>query len=107
MFLYVHVRYKSLVGRLGSAFGWLCRFSSLKGTAFTNTDRDLDFHVVIIHILEVGKVIPMGIPRNPGSSGSEMSWLALGWSHFFLFLIFNTTHTFYSCLENPTDGRAW
>ena len=103
MFLYVHVRYKSLVGRLGSAFGWLCRFSSLKGTAFPNTDRDLDFHVVIIHILEVGKVIPMGIPRNPGSSGSEMSWLALGWSHFFLFLIFNTTHTFYSCLENPID----
>lgn len=59
MFLYVYMQYKSPVGWLGSAFSWLCCFSCVQGMAFINTERELDFYFVIIHITEVGKVITM------------------------------------------------
>lgn len=69
MFLYVYMRYKSLIGRLGSAFGRLCCFSCLEGMAFINMERELDFYFVIIHITEAGKVITTGIPFIPEAVG--------------------------------------
>lgn len=69
MFLYIYKQDKSLIGRLGSAFGWLCCFSCLKGMAFVNMERELDFYFVIIHIAEVGTVIITGIPLIPEAVG--------------------------------------
>lgn len=74
MFLYGYVQYKSPVGWLGRALGWLCCFSSLKGMAFINTERELGFCFVIIHIREAGKVITTGILLIPEAVGPEMSW---------------------------------
>lgn len=71
MFLYVYMQYKSLIGRLGSAFGQLCCLSCLKGMAFINTERELDFHFVIIHITEVGRAITPGILLIPEAVGLE------------------------------------
>lgn len=69
VFLYGYVQYKSPIGWLGRAFGWLCCFSCLKGMAFINTERELGFCFVIIHIREAGKVITMGILLIPEAVG--------------------------------------
>lgn len=43
----------------------------LKGMAFINTERELDFRFAIIPITEVGKVIATGIPLIPEAVGLQ------------------------------------
>lgn len=67
MLLYAYKQYKFLEGLLQSALGSPCCFSCLGGMAFINMERVLDFHLVLIHVTEVGRAIPTGTPEavNP------------------------------------------